>query len=124
VEFALILPILLMLLGGIIDFGRLYYQQIVLSNAARDGARLVSSNTSSGWTQATIQGRITSAAAPLTVTSTSKAGSATGPAQWYCSTSGASMFVTVSAPFSWTVLQFVPGLPVPSTQGKATMTCT
>jgi len=40
VEFALILPILLMLLFGIIDFGRLLYTQEVLNTAVREGARL------------------------------------------------------------------------------------
>ena len=39
VEFALVLPVLLMLLCGIIDFGWLYYNQITLNNAAREGAR-------------------------------------------------------------------------------------
>ena len=39
VEFALILPILLILVCGIIDFGWLYYNQITLNNAAREGAR-------------------------------------------------------------------------------------
>jgi len=39
VEFALVLPILLLLLCGIIDFGWLYYNQITLNNAAREGAR-------------------------------------------------------------------------------------
>ena len=39
VEFALVLPVLLALLCGIIDFGWLYYNQITLNNAAREGAR-------------------------------------------------------------------------------------
>lgn len=39
VEFALVLPVLLVLLCGIIDFGWLYYNQITLNNAAREGAR-------------------------------------------------------------------------------------
>ena len=39
VEFALVLPILLIVLCGIIDFGWLYYNQITLNNAAREGAR-------------------------------------------------------------------------------------
>jgi Flp pilus assembly protein TadG len=38
VEFALILPILLMLILGAMDFGRMYYTKIVLTNAAREGA--------------------------------------------------------------------------------------
>lgn len=39
VEFALTLPILVLILCGIIDFGWLYYNQITLNNAAREGAR-------------------------------------------------------------------------------------
>lgn len=39
VEFALVLPILLLLICAIIDFGWLYYNQITLNNAAREGAR-------------------------------------------------------------------------------------
>lgn len=39
VEFALILPILIVLLFGIIEFGILIYNQQVLTNAAREGAR-------------------------------------------------------------------------------------
>jgi Flp pilus assembly protein TadG len=39
VEFALILPILLILLFGIIEFGRAYNTQISLQGAAREGAR-------------------------------------------------------------------------------------
>ena len=39
VEFALIVPILLILLFGIIEFGRAYNTQIALQGAAREGAR-------------------------------------------------------------------------------------
>ncbi len=42
VEFALVLPIFLLLLFGLIDAGRLVYQHSVLSQAAREGARLAS----------------------------------------------------------------------------------
>ncbi len=40
VEFALILPVLVLLLGAIIDFGFIFSQQIALNNATRDAARL------------------------------------------------------------------------------------
>lgn len=40
VEFALLLPLLLLLLFGIIDFGRALNAQITLTQAAREGARL------------------------------------------------------------------------------------
>jgi len=39
VEFALILPILLILLFGIVEFGLLLYNQQVITNASREGAR-------------------------------------------------------------------------------------
>ena|SRR6056297_575878 len=39
VEFALIVPLLLILLVGIIEFGRAYNTQIALQGAAREGAR-------------------------------------------------------------------------------------
>jgi TadE-like protein len=42
VEFALVLPIFVLLLFGVIDGGRLVYQHSVLSQAAREGARLAS----------------------------------------------------------------------------------
>jgi Flp pilus assembly protein TadG len=40
VEFALILPLLMLLVFGIIDFGRALNAQITLTQAAREGARL------------------------------------------------------------------------------------
>ncbi len=39
VEFAIILPFLMLLLMGIIEFGLLFYNQQVLTNASREGAR-------------------------------------------------------------------------------------
>jgi Flp pilus assembly protein TadG len=40
VEFALLLPLLLLLVFGIVDFGRALNAQITLTQAAREGARL------------------------------------------------------------------------------------
>lgn len=39
VELALLLPILLWFCLGLVDFGRVFYTQIGLTNAAREGAR-------------------------------------------------------------------------------------
>ena len=41
-EFALVLPILLVLVFGIIDFGLYYYNDLLLTQTARDAARYVS----------------------------------------------------------------------------------
>lgn len=45
VEFALLIPILIMILLGIMEFGRAYNVQMSLTNAAREGARSVAINT-------------------------------------------------------------------------------
>ncbi len=39
VEFALVLPLLLLIIFGIIDFGRMYNDQVTLTEAAREGVR-------------------------------------------------------------------------------------
>ena len=40
IEFALVLPLLLLLIGGIADFAFLFHSMEVTSNAAREGARM------------------------------------------------------------------------------------
>jgi Flp pilus assembly protein TadG len=70
VEFALLLPVLLLLLFGIIDFGRALNAQITLTQAAREGARLASL----GLPNATVVSNTQTAAtgvSPVTVTVTS-----------------------------------------------------
>lgn len=44
VEFALVLPLLLLLIVGMVQFGRVYSMQIQLTGAANDGARYLSVN--------------------------------------------------------------------------------
>ncbi len=46
VEFALVLPMLLLLIFGLIDFGRMLNAQITLTEAAREGARADALNSS------------------------------------------------------------------------------
>ena len=41
VEFALILPVFLLLIAGAIDLTRMMYTQVIVTNAAREGARMV-----------------------------------------------------------------------------------
>ena len=55
VEFALVLPILLLVFGGIVDFGLLLQRQQVITNAAREGARLA---VLPGYTDADVQARV------------------------------------------------------------------
>lgn len=46
IEFALVLPMLLLMVFGIVNFGALMYDQSVITNAAREGARFASVHTS------------------------------------------------------------------------------
>jgi Flp pilus assembly protein TadG len=65
VEFALVLPVLLLLIFGLVDFGRAFQSWLVVTNAAREGARV-------GATQqplSAIQLRVTEAAASIDTSS-------------------------------------------------------
>lgn len=48
VEFALITPLLILLLCGIIDFGWIFGNQLILNNAGRDTARFMAINYETG----------------------------------------------------------------------------
>ena len=56
VEFAMVLPIMLLVFGGIVDFGLLLQREQVITNAAREGARLA---VLPGYTSADVQARVT-----------------------------------------------------------------
>lgn len=62
VEFALILPILLILVCGIIDFSWLAYNQLSLNNACREGARFAAVNTEVSDLENTIKNKVESEA--------------------------------------------------------------
>lgn len=59
-EFALVVPVLLAMALGIIDFGKLERETLVISNATREGARAAAL----GQSTPTIRARILSAARP------------------------------------------------------------
>lgn len=54
VEFAILAPVLIMILMGIMEFGRAYNAQISLTNAAREGVRVmaITNNQASAQTAA------------------------------------------------------------------------
>src|ERR1700674_809761 len=63
IEMALAAPLLTLMLFGLVDFGRAYFQYISLVNTAREGARyaaygLVNFSNTGTPPQDTIQGRI------------------------------------------------------------------
>lgn len=61
VEFAVVLPIFLLILSGILDFGFLLYSRMTVISATREGARVAidaPKTSTNPATQATLQGRI------------------------------------------------------------------
>jgi len=79
VEFALVLPLLLLIVFGMIDLGRALNAQITLTEAAREGARLAAIGDPAGVVDARAQG-----AAPqlsgVSVTVTASCPPGAGPA--------------------------------------------
>jgi Flp pilus assembly protein TadG len=65
VEFALVVPILLMLLIGIMEFGWLVKNHLLVANATREGARAASL----GKTTTDVRTRVTNSVEPLAVSS-------------------------------------------------------
>ena len=73
VEMAIVTPILLLLVFGIVDFGFMFQRYVVLTNAAVEGARVA---TLPGYTAADAQARVQSYVAnslPTTVVATAVA---------------------------------------------------
>ncbi|MCH8566099.1 pilus assembly protein [Nesterenkonia sp. LB17] len=89
-EFALVAPVLVLMLLGIIAFGHAFHVQSVLSNAARDGVRVMALQDASGVTDPQVAAKNTAidSAAPaanvsagqISITPSTCAGSGTsGP---------------------------------------------
>ncbi len=55
IEFAVVLPLMLLILLGIIDFGLLFQRYFVVTNAAREGARVA---VLPGYSDADVQTRV------------------------------------------------------------------
>ena len=59
IEFALTLPLLLLLVLGIIEFGFMFQEYEVVTNSAREGARLAALIPSAGYTTNEAKARVT-----------------------------------------------------------------
>lgn len=58
VEFALVLPLLVLLVFGIIEFGRIYNTYLAVTHAAREGARIASVRNGTGATDDEIKDQV------------------------------------------------------------------
>lgn len=117
VELAIVLPLLLLVIGGIVDFGRFFLTEIQLTNAAREGARAaVVSETD-------VAARILAAAPGVP-------GMVINPPAPACAGAGTEVTVTVTDPdFEWILLEpamsFFGASPssLPDAQSTAVMRC-
>jgi hypothetical protein len=125
---ALVLPMLLLAIGGLVDLGRAFYGQIILGNAAREGVRMVAM----GYPNAAVSNRVNEAVtgiSPLVGTSVSLT-----PVPDTCPNPlppNSVEYATLSVKaenFNWLMLNVVPSLvgatvPTPTLTAKATMRC-
>src|SRR5918997_768708 len=113
VEFALVAPLLLMMVLGIAEFGRAYHVQTTLSQAAREGVRVMALQNDPAAAVAA-----TRAAAPdltltnITVTPSSCVASGSTPA--------ATAMVTVTFPLTFVTRLFGTGVTL---TGRGVMRC-
>lgn len=124
VEFAIVLPLLLLVIAGIVDFGRALFTQVILTNAAREGVRAAIYTVSSPAPTPGPTERASLAAPAISPLNVTVSGCPSSP--------GPSAFATVwaEAPkFEWLLLKpamnmFGAGAALPtSLKAKAVMQC-
>lgn len=95
---ALTLPILLIILMGVMNFGLLFYNYIDLTSAARDGARKASISRNSATATTTVKSTISSSTTVVDDTKTTV--TMTPAAPW---AGGTDVTVKISYPYSLSV---------------------
>ena len=105
VEFALLLPVLMMILFGIIEFGLALHRQAILTNASREGARLGIVQSIPAITTAAVNAKIDTylTAAGITPGSVTR----NSPFPGVGGVTGTPVTVTLTLPYTYAVL---PGL--------------
>jgi TadE-like protein len=89
VELALVLPLLLLMVGGIIDFGRFFYTQNIVVNAAREGARSRALGYTTGASTTRVQQSLLGVQTPLPT-----------PSYWLVQGAGPTLTVNGNCPSS------------------------
>lgn len=104
IEFALILPVLLLIVGGIIDFGRAYWFRQTLTWASREGARQGSILSKESWNLDLVKSKVVQSVADgcgATISASNVAVTPeTGPA------GGQDLTVRVTLPFSFMLIPY------------------
>jgi len=129
VEFALILPVLILILFGIIEFGVIMYDQQVITNAAREGARRGIVQASPRISKEKIQEVVNIYASPYLISFSSSnpplgVNVECDGTPGSCTVFGQNLSVEVTYPYSFLVLpNFVPGLSNFTLKSKSIMKC-
>ena len=101
VEFALLLPVLMMILFGIIEFGLALHRQAILTNASREGARLGIVQSVPAITTAAVDAKIDSYLGPAGIPPGTVGRTIVGVPG---SVTGVPVIVTLTLPYTFTVL--------------------
>ena len=110
-EFALVVPFLILIMIGIVDFGAVMAQQLSLSNAARQGARFA---VTDGPTCTTVETEARNAVATVGMSRTAPTFAMTGggcPKPCTGTARGTNITVTMSYTSSYIVPVPIPGFP-------------
>jgi Flp pilus assembly protein TadG len=116
VEFALVLPLLVMLFAGIAELGRIYYLQAMLSGAAREGALVMAlqNNTATAVSAAkTAAGSVALSDTQILVT----------PATGACRSTTTPVQASVTITFATPLVSAVFGTPPVKVHGYGVMQC-
>ncbi|WP_460580807.1 TadE/TadG family type IV pilus assembly protein [Humibacter ginsengisoli] len=121
VEFALVIPVILLIVFGAIEFGRLYNEQIQLTGAARSAARVMAIDSSTVITGSELQSWAPALSPTLTASGNLALSylDASGAAASACSTGGT---VTATLNYAAPLLTRLWG-PTMSLSAKAVMPC-
>lgn len=114
VEFALVVPVLLILVLGIVEFGRAYNIQTTLSSAAREGVRVMALQSSPSEAKTATR----NAAAPAVVLADAQI--AVSPSSCLVTGAPTSATVTVTYPMPFITNFFGPTITL---TGKGVMRC-
>jgi Flp pilus assembly protein TadG len=117
VEFALILPLLLMLILGVIEFGRAWNLAQVATDAVRESARrcVLGDNTvfTAAWVDVDIRNRMAAAGVPTTA-GTVEISSPGATAGAECENSDNPVTITLRIPYSWMFFRVFPAITLTS----------
>ncbi len=102
VEFALVLPVLLLLVLGIIEFGKAWNLAQVATDAVREGARrcvIADPSITQAMVEVDIKNRMAQAGVPTSVSNV--AFSTNAPSGTPCEAGGYQATITLTIPYSW-----------------------